>query len=313
MHGALLIVLLSPMVFQESEEAQEYRRQFAQYEEMLEIQDPAERATAFLDFGDQEVDERLLGGVAQSIQAGLEALAGTDALYSLADRWDAQTGELTGAAMALQSAAATGDDENIVKYGEIIYAVNPVVDIAKVLATSYNALGNEEKFDEYAHVAIEAQGLAENFDYAYNMFQRAEGEEAAEWARRLQELPSAPSGVSAAEWRGMQIEFQRTVASWEFESGRFQNAINEYRTLAGMDRGQRAMSNLFMCRSHLEIGGPDQINQAMARCADAAVLNNATYSGPARALVEQIYTTNTGGTLEGFDENVLAPARIRMR
>lgn len=51
----------------------------------------------------------------------------------------------------------------------------------------------------------------------------------------------------------------------------------------------------------------------MARCADAAVLNDVTYSGPARALVEQIYTTNTGGTLEGFDDNVMAPARARMR
>ncbi len=111
----------------------------------------------------------------------------------------------------------------------------------------------------------------------------------------------------------MEIEFQRSVASAEFEGGRFQNAISEYRALAGMDRGQRAISNLFMCRSHLEIGGPDQINQAMARCADAAVLNDVTYSGPARALVEQIYTTNTGGTLEGFDDNVMAPARARMR
>ena len=261
MHGALLIVLLSPMGMQESDEAQQYRRDYAQYEEILAVEDPAERATAFLDFGDQGYDDRLLGGVAAGIQGALEALAGTDALYPLADRWDAQTGELTGAAMALQSAASGGDNENIVKYGEIIYAANPVVDIAKAMAASYSALGNEAKFEEYANVAIDEQGLAENFDFAYNMFQRAEGGEAAAWARRLQDgLSSAPEGVSLAEWLQMEIEFQRSVASAEFEAGRFQNAISEYRALAGMDRGQRAISNLFMCRSHLEIGGPDQIN-----------------------------------------------------
>ena len=54
------------------------------------------------------------------------------------------------------------------------------------------------------------------------------------------------------------------------------------------------------------------MNQALARFADAAVLNDPNVSDAAMTMVEEIYTTHTG-TLEGIDENVLDAARERMR
>lgn len=318
MYATLLMVLLLPVGLQEADPEGDYRQEYAHYDDLTKIADPAERAEAFLDFVDQGFDDRLIGGVQAGIQMGIEELAGAgrlDEMYPLAERWDSQTGDLTGTAMSLQSAAAAGDSENIVKYGEIIYEVNPIVDIAEILAQSYSALGNEDRYLEYAGIVVEEKGIAGAFDHAYNLF-LAESDDldaAADWARKLKALPSAPSGVSAAEWRNLGIEFQRTIARAEFEGGRYQNAIREYQALAGMDRSQRAISNFYLGRSYFELGGPSNVNLALSRFADAAVLNDPTYSDPAMTMVYDIYETNTGGTREGINENVMNAARARMR
>lgn len=319
MFPALLMVLLLPFGFQEDPEA-DYRREYAEFQDITGIADDVERANALMDFADDGFDERLLGSVAAGIQAAIESLAAAgelDAMYPVADRWDAQTGDMNGAVLSLQSAAGAGDNEAIIKYGEIVYAANPIVDIAEFLAVSYSAVDNNDKFLEYANTVIEAKGVAETFDFSYNIFGQElaanNWDAAAGWAERLKALPSAPDGVSATEWRNMGIEFQRTIARAEFEGGRYENAIREYRELAGMDRSQRAIANFYMGRSHFEIGGPDQVNQALSRFADAAVLNDPTYSDPAMTMVTEIYTTNTGGTTEGINENVLNAARTRMR
>ena len=315
MYQALLMVLLLPLGLQESDEAQQYRQDYAQYEDIVAMTDTVERATAFMDFVDQGFDDRLIGVVAVGIQTALEELSG-DVLYPLGDRWDAQTGAVTGAVRSLQSAAGAGDHANIVKYGEIVYAANPITEIAEILAGSNSALGNNDKYLEYANVVIEDKGVAESFDFAYNIFQQERSTEnwdaAAGWANRLKALSAAPPGVSVADWRNMGIEFQRSIARAEFEGERYPNAITQYRMLADMDRSLRAISNIYMGRSHFAIGGPDQVNQALARFADAAVLNDPNVSDAAMTMVEEIYTTNTG-TLERIDENVLDAARERMR
>jgi tetratricopeptide (TPR) repeat protein len=320
MYQVLLLVLLLPMGLQEEDPDAQYREDFTQYEEIAAIADHAERATQFMDWVDVGFDDRLLGAVEGGIQTSLEGLvaaADLDALYPLADRWDEQTGALTGAAQSLQSAAAAVDHENSVKYGEIIYAANPVVEIARFLAVSYMALGNNDEYLAYANVTIDAQGVAEAFDFAYSIYQQEQigsnWDEAAEWATRIKALPSAPNGVTAAEWRDMGIDFQRTIARAEFEGGRWEAAIREYQALAGLDRDQRAISNFFMGRCYFELGGPVNVNLAMERFADAAVLNDETYSEPSRTMVDEIYSLNTEGDLSLLDEVVLVPARARMQ
>ena len=86
-------------------------------------------------------------------------------------------------------------------------------EIAEILASSNSALGNNDKYLEYANVVIEDKGVAESFDFAYNIFQqeRSTGnwDTVAGWANRLKALSAAPPGVSVADWRNMGIEFQR--------------------------------------------------------------------------------------------------------
>lgn len=316
MYATLLLVLLSPFLWQESEQAAEYRRQFAQYTDLAAISDPVERVTEFMDFVDEGFQDQLIGAVQAGIQASLEELAsvGSDELYPLADRWDAQSNGLNGAGLSLQAAAGSQNNEMIVKYGEIIYQVQPIADIADVLARSYSLLDNNEKYLEYANIIINDRGIGEAFDFAYNIFQQElavpNWETAAGWATRLNSLSSAPSGVAAAEWQGMGQEFQKTIARASYEGGRHQEAISEYRTLSAMDRDLRGEANFYMGQSYLEL---QNFNLAMQRFADASVVNDATYSGPARAMLEEIYRTNTGGTLENIEQNVRAAARARMR
>lgn len=319
MYQALLLVLLLPMGLQEEDPDAEYREDFTQYEEIGAIADPAERVTRFMDFVDQGFDDRLLGAVEGGIQAAMEALAlpGTDALYPLADRWDEQTGGVTGAALSLQTAAAGGDQENIAQYGEIIYAVNPVVEIAQIMAESYYALGNNEKYLEFANIVISEKGVADAFDMSFEIYRQevvAEAwDSAADWAMRLAALGSAPAGVTSGEWLDMEQGFQTTIARSHYEGGRWEAAIREYQTLAGLDPDQRAISNFYMGRSYLEIGGSANVNLAMERFADVAVLNDEIYSEQSRTMVEEIFGLNAGGDLSGLDDQVLAPARARMQ
>ena len=321
MHVTLMMVLLLPMAgWQEPDVDIDYRADYAKFTDISNVPDAAERATQFMDFVDEGFDERLAEYVQGGIQNALIELTEaqrSDEVFPRADRWDAQTGADTGAAIALQAAAMAQNSEMIVKYGQPIYAENPVVDIADILAVNYSALGNNDKFLEYANIVIVERGVADSFDFSYNIFQQeliAENwDEAADWARRLMALGSAPDGVSAAEWRNMGVEFQRTIAQAEYEGGRWQAAIREYRTLSGLNRDQRAISNFYMGRSYFELGGPANINLAMERFADAAVLNDPTYSAGARTMVEEIYGTNTGGDFTSLNTQVMVPARARMR
>jgi tetratricopeptide (TPR) repeat protein len=319
MYGALLLMLLLPAGLQEDDPDAQYRLEFERYEQIAMMTDPAARATSFMDFSEEGFDERLAGSVQGAIQAALEEIAASgalDALYPLADRWDSQTGEMTGAIISLQSAAGAGDHEAILKYGETFYAANPIVDVAELLAVSHDALGNDAKFLEHAATVIDGKGVADAFNFANAIYGRAleasDWDGAAEWARQFRALPSPPAGISGADWNAMQIDFQRTIARAEFEGGRYENAIREYQTLLGMNPSLRAMVNFYLGRSYFALGGSENLNLALLRFADAGVLEDATYSPPSMEMVYSIYEANIGSR-EGLDENVLAPARERMQ
>lgn len=317
MYATLLLVMLLPGVWQENPENAAYRQDYAQYTDIAAIEDLAERATQFLDFQAEGFDSRLDAYVHEGI---FEALLGlyeggqTDALYPLADRWKESTGDARAVALGFQAAAQSGDHQNIVKYGAEFYEQNPSGEIAQVLATSYKELGNTAEYTRYVDDAIDALGIPANFGFAYEMFaDRLESGDwagAAEWAERIRsEVTSAPEGISAADWREIQTEFQSAVARAAFEAGNHRQAIAEYEALIGMDRDQRAMAYLYIGRSSLEIGA---YADALETFANSYVLNDPVYSDPAQAMVLEIYRTNTGGTTEGLEENVLGPARRRM-
>jgi hypothetical protein len=319
MFATLLVVLVLPFGgVQEADDPEaQYRQEYATFTDISAVADPAARATQFMDFQDEGFDQRLAEYVTGGVQTALVELTESqryDDLYPLADRWDEQTGGYTGAAIGLQASAADGNNEMITKYGEIVYAQQPVADIAQVIATSYSALDNNEKFLEFANITIDAKGLAEAFDFAYNIFGQAlaaqNWDEAADWARRLKGLASAPAGVSATEWQGMQVEFQTTIARAAYEGERWDVAIREYQALGAMGRGQRGISNFYLGQIYLKT---EQFNLAMQRFADASLANDQRFSSGSRSMLEEIYKANTGGTLEGLEENVLGAARARMR
>jgi tetratricopeptide (TPR) repeat protein len=294
-----------------------YREDYARYTDISAIEDLADRATQFMDFQAEGFDSQL----EEYVQEGIfEALIGlyeggqADALYPRIDRWLETTDDDRAIALGFQAAAQAGDHPNIVKYGSVFYEANPSGEIAQVLATSHKELGNTEEYVRQVDDAINALGIAANFSFAYDMFanelEDGNWQGAADWAERIRtEVTSAPEGISASDWQEIQIEFQSTVARAAFEAGRHREAVTEYTKLADMDRDRRAMANLQIGRSYLEL---QEFATALDHFANAYVLGDATYSGPARAMVEEIYTTNTGGSLEGLEESVLRPARRRM-
>jgi tetratricopeptide (TPR) repeat protein len=317
MYATLLLVMLLPGVWQENPENTAYRQDYARYTDISAIEDLAERATQFMDFQAEGFDSRLDAYVHEGI---FEALLGlyeggsVDALFPLVDRWKESTGDSRAVALGFQAAAESGDHQNTVKYGAEFYQENPSGEIAQVLATSYKEVGDSAQYARHVEDAINAMGIAANFPFAYDMFADAlesrDWAAAAGWAQRIRsEVPSAPEGISAADWAEIQVEFQSTIARSEFEAGNHRQAIAAYQRLIEMDREQRAMAYLYIGRSSVEIGAyADALNAA----ANSYVLNDPVYSDAAQAFVLQIYRDNTGGTTEGLEENVLGPARRRM-
>lgn len=316
MYATLLLVMLLPGVWQEDPQA-EYRQDYAQYTDIAAVEDLAERATQFMDFQaegfDSQLDDYVHEGIFEAL-LGLYESGRTDALYPLVDRWRETTGDARAVALGFQAAAQSNDHANIVKYGADFYEDNPSGEIAQVLATSYQELGNTAEFERHVEDAIDALGIAANFGFAYEMFanelETPNWQEAADWAERIRsDVTSAPEGISAADWREIQVEFQTAIARAAYEREDYQAAITEYTELAGMNRDLRAMANLYMGRSYFEL---EEFNDAMEHFANAWVLNHPTYSGPARTMVEEIYRANAGNSLEGLEENVLQDARRRM-
>ena len=92
-------------------------------------------------------------------------------------------------------------------------------------AVSYNELGNNDKYLEYANVIIEEKGVGETFDFAYNIYQQElavpDWDTAAGWATRLKALTAQQAGGGGRERQNCAVPWPMqilTTINWAWTS-----------------------------------------------------------------------------------------------
>ena len=308
MSATLLLLLFLPFPgFQDDPEAA-YREQYGEYTRISELTDPAAQAEEYFAFIEEGFDDRLEPFVYQGLQGDLQALTAAgnfDLVFGLAERWLAiRADDARPVALALEAANAAGNPQQVVKYGEMFYAVQAVPQVALILAQNYSQLSNAAKVREYGEIALDNFPLDQTWNLAYELVGQHEAEqnsdEAAGLAKMLKNgLNQAPEGVSASQWDEIQRYLQNTIAGAAYEAGRWQEALQEYNTVLAMNaRSDEAYYYIGQCQLKLE-----QFAQSMDSFAKSYVLDG-DYSEAAYEMLETIYTANTGGSLEGLDNEI---------
>ena len=315
MIATLMLLLILPLPALQTEAEEAYRQQYQQYNRISELTDPAEQAGRYLAFLGMDIDERLVGPALTGLQGDLQALTQAqnfDAVYELADQWFELRNELTPIALALEAAMASGNPESIVNYGEPFYENQAVPQVALVLAQSFSQLGNAPKMREYSEIALENFPIEQTWSLAYEMVGQDEAAEnwaaAAAMSKRIKDgLNAAPEGVSASQWEEIGLYLQTTIAGAAYESGQWQQAINEYNTLLAM-APQSDEAYYFIGQGELKL---ENIAESMSSFAKSYILDGG-YSAAAYDMLRTIYGANTGGNLQGMD-NVVNDARQELR
>ena len=314
MIATLMLLLILPLPALQTEAEEAYRQQYQEYNRISQLTEPEEQAGRYLAFLGMEIDERMVGPALTGLLGNLQALTQAqnfDAVYELADQWFELRNEMQPIALALQAANTAGNSEQIVNYGERFYQSQPDPQIASILAQNYLQLGNAAKVREFGEIAIENFPIEQTWNIAYTLLRQDQDAErwaaAATMAKRIQSLNAAPEGQTAAQWDDIQLYLQTTVAGAAYESGQWQQAINEYNTLLAM-APQSDEAYYFIGQGELKL---ENIAESMSSFAKSYILDGG-YSAAAYDMLRTIYGANTGGNMQGMD-NVVNDARQELR
>jgi len=314
----LALLLLLPLPALQDDPDAAYREDYADYTEIAAMRDPAAQATAYLDFLEEGFDDRLLSAVIPGVQqalVGVTQAGNYDAVYPLADRLAALHPDSVTAARALglEAAAMAGNSEQIVKYGEPFYQTNPSPQIALLLTRAFGQLGNEPKMLEYGQIALDSGEfpIADIWSIAYALLQNHDRNgrttQAVDVARQLRSgVRTAPEGVSAGDWNGIQVYLLDLIARNDYEAKRYREALTSYDAVLTIQPcNQKAL--YFKGNAMLQTGS--SVNEATRALAKAAVLDG-SYATPARELLESTYARNApGGAAGRFVNDALNEAR----
>jgi Flp pilus assembly protein TadD len=321
MSVTLALLLLLPLPVQESDAAIKYREDFATYTTISEMTDPVEQTAAYLDFFEAgphpDLIEFVRGGILQGLGAMTQAGAFDD-VYPMADRLAELHPEsaATAGALALDAAAMAGNAEQIVKYGEPYYAASPSPQIALLLTQSFSQLQEQEKMREYGQVVLDSgeYPIADVWAIAFEILQDHEAsgrsDQAIELAREFRSaVTTAPAGVAADDWDGIQVYVLGLIGRDDFDAGRYGPAITSFDGIIDLrPRNQGAW--YFKGNAMLQNGG--SVDAATDALATAAVLEG-NYSTPAMDLLQSTYASNAPGeTAARYVQEKLTAARGRL-
>lgn len=294
----LALLLLSPLPAQEFDP--DYTTQYNRYIETTQMTDPAAKATAFMDQFESGVDDRILefvlGGIPVAIQETVTA-GNYDAVYPRADRYGElyPDGLFTAQALALDAAARAGNSAMIAKYGEPVYAEMPNPQIALLLTQAFGQLNNETKMIRYARITIDSGAfpLPDIFNIAYAVLQydvrEGQTDGAVGLARKIRaDVTGAPQGLSAGDWKTVQVFMLDLIGRNDFEAQRYREALASFDEILELS-GRSDKAWFLKGNTMLQIGArPNDAALALAK----AVVIDGNYAGQARSLLESIAASN---------------------
>jgi tetratricopeptide (TPR) repeat protein len=195
------------------------------------------------------------------------------------------------------------DYTKAVKYGEALYAKKPTVQIAQLLAQSYELLKNEPKFAEYAEKCVAALSPQDGFYYSAKLahYYVTARRDVGRSSQYFQKVVSAygeeiPPGYNATSWSQEKAFAYSIIGRNAFDRKQYAAAVAAYNNSLRLYR-QNDEAYYYLGRSYW--GANDTIT-AMKAFAKGYSLNK-PYSKKCREGLEVLYKALHNGTLEGID------------
>ncbi|MGH9342013.1 MAG: tetratricopeptide repeat protein [Acidobacteriota bacterium] len=203
--------------------------------------------------------------------------------------------------------------DKAIEYGEKLSSLKPDVINAFMMAMSYRALKNHEKYNEWGEKAIATTQPAEHYFMIpefMNIYNQAQNwNKAADYAQKTLDILAAverPASSSEQEWN-QYLNQQSGVAhailgKRAFDAGRWTTAISNYDKAVGFLSGNGAFKSEAYFHIAMAQWKLNQIDRAMKSFAISSVQASAPHAKQSRQYLETLYKSTHNGALDGLDE-----------
>lgn len=294
--------------------------QYAEYERVVSIEDPVERAEAILVFMREHKGLSLVNYALKSYGDTLEQFrTGNEfdkyLMYSEklieARPEDTQLANNLLQSMTLSAYQIKNFDATI-KYGEKAYANNPTPNLAFVLANSYHKKDDKANVTKYGDIALQEMKPVNTIEiatwlraYAVNDkdFKKAAGY--AEHVLRSLDAMKKPANVPDADWqkytRGERVVSLLIIGQSLYEGEKYAEAVKQFEKVVktASDPKFKSESYYYIGLSHWKQGSMDPAMRAFAL---GAVLKTPGHSEACQKYLEQLYKSTHNGSTAGLDE-----------
>jgi len=212
-------------------------------------------------------------------------------------------GDIAALGLATESFYSNKDYAKAVKFGEPFYQAKPSIEVAQLLAYSFDQLKNNAKFVSYAEKCVPEMSPKEAFFYSAKLSHYYGGQKnipkAASYCQKMMAAygeGEIPAGYTAAQWSQEKGRSYSIIGRNAYDRKQYGGAVSAYHnSLKYFSGNDEAYYYLGM-----SYWSAQDTTSAMKNLAKAALLNK-PYSKNARAQLEALYKGLNNGSLEGID------------
>lgn len=234
-----------------------------------------------------------------------------DGLASVAESFlELKPDDLAALGYSVEASYTEKNYDKAVKYGEILYEKKPTVQIAQLLAQSYDQLKNESKFAVYAEKCSAELSAKDGFYYSVKLahYYVSARKDVARSAQHFQRVLSAygeevPPGYNATSWGQEKAFAYSIVGRSAFDKKQYGAAVAAYNNSLRLFK-QNDEAFYYLGMSYW--GAGDTFN-GLKSFAKGYSLNK-PYAKMCRERMEILYKGLHNGSLEGLDAVVRAAA-----
>ncbi len=211
--------------------------------------------------------------------------------------------DIAALALATEAFYTNKDYGKAAKYGEAFYAKKPSLEVARLLAHSFDELKNEGKFASYAEKCIPEMSGKDAFFYSAKLsYYYGNRKDIGRAALHCQKMLAAygegeiPPGYTPDRWAQEKARIYSIMGRNYYERKQFANAVGAYNNSLKHFR-QNDEAYYYMGMSYWAANDTTSAMKAFAK----AYSFNKPYSKTARAQLENLYKALNNGSLDGID------------
>jgi tetratricopeptide (TPR) repeat protein len=317
--------LVSAMALAQTEEEQQAAEpeinytaeEYEAYDRAVRVENPAEREDAIVAFIKSNPESDLVQyayGSYLELMHGYQTQGNFERVAGSAEKiLGLKPDDLSILSRAAFANFQLQNHQQVVEYGEKVYAQQPEPGVAFILAVSYGELDNEAKQVHYGEIACASFEPKECYMLLPTLrsfyARKPDWNKSAEYSRKtLKAMDEAerPQHISQADWEDF-ANREKAIAyailgRQSFESGLWSQAINNYQRAVRTHSKVPALNAEAYYYIGLSSWRENRIDPAMQAFARASVLRGTEHAKPSRDHLETLYRSTHNGSLAGIDE-----------